>query len=119
MLTVEHEFKLPKGYIDENGDLHREGEMRLATAGDELLPLGDVRVDRNPAYLFILLLSRVVNRLGSIKDITPKVVENLFVEDLEYLHRFYNDINGRGGTVLVTCPACGEGFETERAPPGE
>lgn len=34
---TEYEFTLPKGYIDENGNLHRNGAMRLATAADEIL----------------------------------------------------------------------------------
>lgn len=93
MFRTEHEFVLPHGYLDEHGELHREGVMRLATAADEILPLKDPRVQKNPAYLVIIVLSRVVLRLGSQDTITTKTIENLFVADLTFLQRLYNDIN--------------------------
>lgn len=119
-LVMEHEFTLPRGYVDDEGTLHRDGAMRLATAADELLPLGDVRVQRNPAYLFIVLLSRVTVRLGNLRDVTPQTIEGLFVEDLNYLHGVYNHINGRdGGETSATCPSCGHEFLVAGGPPGE
>ena len=75
MFRTEHEFTLPKGYVDPEGNLHRQGVMRLATAADEILPLRDPRVEQNPAYLLIILLSRVVINLGRVKPITPKTIE--------------------------------------------
>ena len=88
--------------------------MRLATAADEILPLKDPRVQGNPAYLVVILLSRVVTRLGELEEINPKVIEELFAADLAYLQDFYNRINGNGRTGLaVTCPHCGSGFEVE------
>lgn len=120
LTRTEFEFTLPKGYVDETGALHREGRMRLATAGDELLPLADIRVQRNPAYLFVVLLARVIVKLGSLSDVTPKVVEGFFVEDLSYCHGLYNRINGRsGGEVDAKCPVCGHAFAVEGGPPGE
>src|SRR5574340_1467484 len=77
MFQTEHEFKLPFGYVDEDGTLHREGIMRLATAADEILPLKDPRVQSNQAYLVVILISRVVTRLGGIAQVTPKVIEGL------------------------------------------
>ena len=120
MFVTEFEFNLPKGYVDEAGDLHRQGIMRLSTAADEILPLQDPRVERNPAYLLIILLSRVVVKLGNVKQITPKTVEGLFSEDLNFLQDFYNTINGNGQRRLQTeCPNCQHRYEVETANPGE
>ena len=93
MLQTEYEFTLPLGYIDADGELHRDGTMRLATAADEILPLKDPRVRSNEAYLIVILLSRVVDRLGSLPQVTPKIVEGLFAADLAYLQDLYNRIN--------------------------
>jgi len=91
---TEVEFVLPKGYLDKDGVLHREGVMRLATAADEILPLKDGRVQQNPAYLTIIVLARVITRLGSLSDINTKVVEGLFASDLSYLQQLYERLNG-------------------------
>lgn len=92
-LQTEFNFKLPKGYVDGNGELHREGTMRLATARDEIQPLGDPRVRDNDAYLTVILLSRVITRLGSLSQVTPKIVEELFAADLAYLQDVYRIVN--------------------------
>lgn len=93
MFQTEFEFTLPCGYLDEDGTLHRDGVMRRATAADEILPLKDPRVQKNEAYLIVILLSRVITRLGSVPAINPKVIENLFATDLAYLQNLYNAIN--------------------------
>ncbi|MDX2291660.1 MULTISPECIES: hypothetical protein [Streptomyces] len=93
MLQIEYDFTLPVGLLGEDGTLHREGTMRLATAADEILPLADPRVQRNPAYLSVILLSRVVTRLGGVEPITTKTVEGLFAADLAHLQTLYNRIN--------------------------
>jgi hypothetical protein len=90
---TEVEFELPKGYVDEAGVLHRRGLMRLATAADEILPLRDPRVQQNEAYLAVIVLSRVIVRLGSLQDIHAGVIEGLFASDLEYLQRLYEEFN--------------------------
>jgi len=114
MFQTEHEFSLPLGYADEQGDLHRDGVMRLATAADEILPLKDPRVQANQAYLVIVLLSRVITKLGSIPQLTPKVIEGLYAADLSYLQEFYNQINRSGKATLATmCPQCSHTFEVE------
>jgi hypothetical protein len=119
VLIVEHPFQLPKGYIDREGTLHRDGVMRLATAADEILPMKDPRVQGLPAYLIIILLSRVVVRLGTLSQVDPGVIENLFAEDLTFLQEMYNRINGLGPRRLaVRCPHCDRSFETEVPPPG-
>ncbi len=119
-LQVEFEFTLPKGLIDRDGNLHREGIMRLATAKDEILPLQDPRVQRNPGYLIIILLSRVVTRLGELREINPGTMENLFAADLSFLQNFYNQINGHGRAVQkATCPDCDRQFEVELSAAGE
>ncbi|MGH9896833.1 MAG: phage tail assembly protein, partial [bacterium] len=85
MFQTEYEFTLPLGYADGEGNLHREGVMRLATAGDEILPLKDPRVQSNEAYLIVILLSRVITRLGAVAQVNPKVIEGLYAADLAYL----------------------------------
>ncbi len=106
MLQTEYEFVLPNGYIDKDGNLHKEGIMRLATAADEILPLKDPRVENNPSYFVIILLSRVITKLGELKQINPKTVEDLFAEDMKFLESFYNKINGHEEKHFVTCPEC-------------
>lgn len=93
MFQTEFEFTLPCGYLDEDGTLHRDGVMRRATAADEILPLKDPRVQKNEAYLIVILLSRVITRLGSVPAINPKVIEGVFATDLGYLQNLYNAIN--------------------------
>lgn len=120
MLQTEFEFTLPRGYVDGEGNLHREGVMRLATAADEILPLKDPRVQNNPTYLVVILLSRVILRLGSLDAINPKVIEGLFSSDLAYLQDFYNRINGSGTPAWkVVCPHCQQAFEVEPERVGE
>lgn len=116
MLQTEFEFTLPKGYIDKDGNLHRQGIMRLANAKDEISPLQDPRVQRNNAYLVVILLSRVVTKLGELTDINPAVVENLFSADLSYLQDMYRRINANGhARVTVTCPECEGDFELDES----
>jgi hypothetical protein len=91
---TEVEFTLPKGYLDGDGQLHKSGVMRLATAADEILPLKDPRVQQNQAYLVIVVLARVVTKLGSLPDVNTKVIENLFASDLNYLQTLYERLNG-------------------------
>jgi hypothetical protein len=118
--TTEFEFALPKGYLDEDGTLHKTGIMRLSTAADEILPMKDPRVQQNPAYLTVILLSRVVTRLGELKMVNTRVIEGLFSADLGYLQEFYQRINGNGSSAIkAICPKCEHKFETEVAPLGE
>lgn len=94
MFQTEFEFTLPKGYLDTEGNLHRKGVMRLATAIDEIAPLRDPRVKSNPAYSTIIILARVITCLGAISELDPMMVETFFAEDLNYLQNFYRQING-------------------------
>src|SRR5512147_1188239 len=91
---TEIEFELPKGYVDEAGTLHRRGMMRLATAADEILPLRDPRVQQNEAYLAVIVLARVIIRLGSLTDIDTRTIEGLYASELAYLQRLYEELNG-------------------------
>jgi hypothetical protein len=117
---VEFPFVLPRGYLGPDGAVHREGAMRLSTAFDEIAPLKDPRVQSNPGYLLIILLSRVVTRLGSLEFINPKVIEGLYSGDLVYLQELYRRINESGHSRLhVSCPHCQGEFEVETAPLGE
>jgi hypothetical protein len=115
MFRTETEFTLPLGYLDADGTLHREGTMRLATAADEILPLKDPRVQQNPAYLVVILLSRVVTKLGGVSVITPKVIEGLYSADLAHLQSLYNEMNRLEGADPVTCPKCQHAFAPEAA----
>jgi hypothetical protein len=121
-LRTRFEFTLPRGYVDRDGVVHRDGVMRLATARDELLPLYDDRVREHPAYLTVVLLARVIERLGGVTDIHAGIVENFFAADLAFLQDLYRRVNAEGTTrAAVACPACGHGFNVNLAGgrPGE
>ena len=119
MLQTEFPFVLPVGYVDADGSLHREGTMRLATAFDEIAPLKDPRVHSNPAYLLVILLSRVVTRLGNLEHVNPKVIEGLFAADLGCLEDLYRRINMNGHSLVrAQCPRCDHQFDLEVIPPG-
>lgn len=94
MLATEVPFQLPVGYRDFDGTLHKEGVMRLATAGDEILPLRDHRVQSNPSYLPIVILSRVIIKLGTLPLVDTRVIENLYSADFAFLRKLYDQING-------------------------
>jgi len=111
---TEFEFTLPRGYVDKDGKVHKKGVMRLATAKDEILPLQDYRVQQNRAYLVVILLSRVITKLGDLKSINPSVIEELYASDLAYLQDFYRRINEDGTShVKVSCPECKHQFEVD------
>ena len=115
-LRTEFSFLLPRGYVDDAGTVHRDGVMRLATARDELVPLRDDRVRENPAYLTVVLLGRVVTRLGTIEDVHAGIMENLFASDLAFLQDLYRRVNQEGHTrAAVTCPACEHQFAVDVA----
>lgn len=108
MQTI-YEFTLPKGYVDGNGDVHKKGKMRLATAGDEIGAARDPRVLSNPSYLTIVILSRVITELEGVDMVTPTIIERLFTADLAYLQDMYQKINDVEEPVLtVVCEHCGE-----------
>ncbi|MBS2538177.1 hypothetical protein KGQ20_36040 [Catenulispora sp. NF23] len=113
-LRTEFDFELPRGYVDDTGAVHRRGVMRLSTARDELVPLRDVRVRENPAYLSVVLLGRVITRLGTLPMVHDGIVENMFASDLAFLQDFYEQINAEGHTLAsVTCPNCAQDFEID------
>ena len=115
-LQTEFEFTLPRGYVDREGNLHREGRMRLATAMDEIAPLRDPRVRQNQGYLVIMLLTSVVTRLGTLESVTTFDIERLFTSDLAYLQRLYRQINERGTSIITaTCPECSARVEVDIA----
>jgi hypothetical protein len=113
-LITEFTFVLPRGYVDASGVVHRGGVMRLATARDELIPLRDDRVRENSAYLTVVLLARVITRIGTITDVHAGIVENLFAADLAFLQDLYRRVNTEGHTrAAVTCPSCSRRFAVD------
>lgn len=120
ILQTEFDFTLPKGYADESGTIHKEGTMRLATAGDEILPLKDPRVQQNPSYMAVIMLSRVITRLGGLKMVTPQIIEELFAADFAFLQEMYNRINQYGADVIkAQCPKCDHHFDLAAQISGE
>ncbi len=115
-LQTEYNFTLPRGYVDAQGNIQREGCMRLATAMDEIAPMRDPRVRENQAYLTVAILSRVVTRLGDIVDVSTNTIEKLFTQDLAYLQDMYRRINSGGDNDgNITCPNCHHTFHAESA----
>jgi len=115
-LRTEFSFLLPRGYVDGSGTVHRDGVMRLATARDELVPLRDDRVRENPAFLTVVLLGRVVTRIGTIDDVHAGIIENLFASDLAFLQDLYRRVNQEGHTrANVSCPNCSHDFAVDVA----
>lgn len=111
MFQTEYEFNLPKGYLDEKGNLNKHGVMRLATAMDEINTMKDPRVKQNPDYATVILLSKVITRLGELDQIMPEVIERLYSVDFNFLQIMYQTINGSEDPVIhVTCPYCGKEF---------
>ncbi len=117
---AEFPFTLPRGYTGPDGVVHREGAMRMSTVYDEIAPLRDPRVQVDRGYLVIVILTRVVVRLGTIEPITNQVIEGLLSVDLVYLQDLYRRINETGHSrLLVSCPHCQGDFEVEIASHGE
>lgn len=111
-MQTEFAFTLPRGYVDAQGQVHRDGQMRLAMAIDEIAPLADPRVRANEAYLAVLLLSRVVTQLGTLPKVTEETIEGLFSADLVYLQAMYERVNEMPAEgVAVACPECGHMLE--------
>jgi hypothetical protein len=113
-METEIAFTLPRGYVDADGTVHREGIMRLATARDEIEPLRSADVRENQAYLGVLLLARTVKRIGPLTNVTPELIEGLFAADFDHLQRLYERLNTDGDAVgVVSCPACEHKFEVD------
>lgn len=112
---TEVKFELPKGYVDKEGKVHKKGVMRLANAADEIVPLNDPRVKVNPGYLSILLLQRVIVKLGTLDTVDNHVIEKLFTCDMAYLQDLYQKINAveQPPTAVVVCPKCSHEFRYE------
>ena len=107
MQTV-YDFELPKGYVDKQGEVHKHGKMRLATAGDEISATRDPRVVSNPSYLTVVVLSKVILEIEGVDMVTPNLVERLFTADLAFLQDMYQKINDvEPYTIKAVCPECG------------
>lgn len=111
-MTTEYEFKLPRGYTDSAGMVHKKGKMRLATAGDEITSVRDPRVIGNPSYLTIVILSRVITEIEGIEFVSASLIEQLYTADLSFLQDMYQRINDIEPPVMhAVCPHCGEAFD--------
>lgn len=112
LIQTEYEFELPYGYADEGGTLHKRGTMRLACSADEILPMSDIKVQQNPAYLTVIILARVITKLGTPPQVNTKIIEKLYTVDLAYLQDLYQRINQCESPVYkAVCPKCGEEAE--------
>jgi hypothetical protein len=113
-MRTEYAFTLPRGYVDDAGTVHRDGTIRLATARDEIEPLRDPAARENEAYVAVLLLARVITRLGTITEVTPDLVEGLYATDFDHLQRLYERLNTEAESVgAIACPACRHAFEVD------
>lgn len=111
-MTTIFEFQLPKGYVNQTGEVSRRGKMRLATAGDEISATRDPRVLSNPSYLSVVILSKVITELEGLETVTPSVVERMFTADLAFLQDMYQRINDVEPPVMqVVCPSCGHSHD--------
>lgn len=118
--ATEVDFTLPRGLLETDGTLHKRGRMRLATAADEILPLKDPRVKQNPAYLTIIVLSRVVTGLGELEHVDTKTIEGLYASDVSYLQELYEGLNENGeSSMTAVCPSCEHSFNVEMNGLGE
>ncbi len=118
-MQTEFEFTLPKGFIDQNGQVHQQGRMRLARAIDEMEAIEHPGVKAKHSYLPVLLLARVVVQLGTLEKVTPQVIANLFAVDLVYLQDLYLRVNGTDSILVgAICPHCHNQFQLQVAPLG-
>ncbi len=119
-LSTEFGFTLPRGLMDDRQRVHRQGIMRLATAKDEILVQQEPQVRENPAYGVLIMLSRVITRLGSLNYVSPDLLENLPILDISYLREYYNRINHQGSAhIPAQCPHCNTEFAVELELAGE
>ena len=117
---TQFDFTLPKGLVDEQGQTHRHGKMRLARARDEIEIAKNQTIKEEPAYEVLVRLSQVITTLGNLKSPTPEQLEQLFSVDLAYLQEFYNRVNYQGDPhIPVQCPQCQAQFEVELELSGE
>jgi hypothetical protein len=118
--STEFEFTLPKGLVDQQGNVHRQGKMRLSTARDELVLQKDPKAQESTAYGVLIRLSQVITYLGDISNLTPVLLENLFILDLAFLREFYNRINQNSDPLIaVQCPKCSHQFKEKISLSGE
>lgn len=119
-LRTEFDFTLPRGLIDSQNRVHRHGVMRLATAKDEIFVQKQRKVQDNPAYAVLVMLSQVITRLGSLNSVSPDLLEELVILDIAYLREFYNQVNQQGNAYIPAhCPNCNTQFKVEIELAGE
>jgi hypothetical protein len=68
----------------------------------------------------VILLARVITKLGGLTHVTPKTIEMLPAGDLMFLQDLYRRVNENGhARLLVSCPHCAGEFEVEASGAGE
>jgi hypothetical protein len=116
-MHTEFEFTLPRGYVDESGQIHRNGRMRLATAVDEIEAIEHPQVQEKESYLPVLLLGRVVTQLGTLPAVGPRIIGQLYAADFAYLQDLYLRLNSPEAVwVTAVCPHCSQEYQLQVAP---
>ena len=91
--------------------------MRLALAIDEIEALQDPRVQTHEANLPLVLICRVVTRLGDLPAVTTQVIAGLFASDLAFLEDLYLRLNNPQPIQIgAVCPQCSAQFQLQIAP---
>jgi hypothetical protein len=108
----EFHFSLPKGTgLQPNSGTRVTGTMRLTKVSDLLSIERDGGVQRNSGEFYLVLLSKVVTQLGTLKAVNRKVIENLDPADFAFLTDFINHINHQViKRIPLTCPSCGSTY---------
>lgn len=87
------EFDLPHGYVDKKGKLHKSGTMRVSTQDDEVLIKQHGKYKLDHSYAKIAILAKVVTKLGTLKQVTPEIIADLYADDLRFLKALYEELN--------------------------
>jgi hypothetical protein len=120
-IRTEFPFVLPKGLIDKDNTRQKtKGTMRLIKVKDLLQIHQDARVKETEAYFYIVLLARVITKLGNEKMVNTKIIESLCPEDFAFLVDFLNEINHKVlKSIPIECSACKNKYIGEFALLGE
>ena len=111
-IRTEYTYTLPKGYVDKDGNLHREVVIREITGADQESMLSP-QLRQNPAKMLSALLARVIVRLGTLEKsrIDTGVTAAMVKSDRDFLIMKLKEIDtGPDMEIKVECPDCGKKF---------